>query len=104
MVDTVLAGQVVSAVSGVGLLGLAASSLRGEDRPAAQSFAALLGVLGIAAVSGAATAHAGTGYKAVWLATTLAIPVAFAAFAFDYYGLTFVDSPQRAAAAVTPAV
>ena len=102
MVDTMFASQVISAVSGTGLLGLAAHSVR-RDEPAARSFAALLGVLGVAAVCGAATAHAGNGYKAVWLATTLTVPVAFATFAFDYYGLPYVDSPRRFAAAVTPA-
>jgi signal transduction histidine kinase len=104
MVDLLFVGRVVSAVSGIVLLGLAAWAVTDREKPAAQSFGILLGVLGVAAVCGAATAHTGTLYKLVWLVTTLTIPVSFAVFAFDYYGLTYFETRGRLLGALTPAV
>jgi signal transduction histidine kinase len=103
MDDLLLVGRVVSAGSGLGLVAVAGYALRVRDTPAASSFAVLVGILGVAGLCGAATAHTGTLYKLVWLATTLAIPMALALFAFDYYGLTDVDSRLRVAVALVPA-
>lgn len=103
MVDLVVATRVVSVLSGAGLLGLAAVTYRAREKPSASSFAVLLTVLGIAALCGGATAHAGTLYKLVWLGTTLAIPLALAFFAFDYYGLPYCESRTRTLAAIAPA-
>jgi signal transduction histidine kinase len=104
MVDLLLAGRLVSLVSGLALLWLAARSLVGRETPAAGSFGALLAVLGVAALCGAATAHSGTPYKLVWLVTTLAIPLVLAAFSFDYYGLGYFGTRSRFAAATVPVV
>jgi PAS domain S-box-containing protein len=103
MVDLLLASRVVSVVSGAGLLALAAVTYRSREKPSASSFAVLLTVLGVAALCGGATAHAGTPYNLVWLGTTLAIPLALAFFAFDYYGLPYFESRTRTVAALLPA-
>jgi signal transduction histidine kinase len=103
MVDLVLAGRIVSLASGVGLLMMGWRMMARRDTPSTSSFAILLVVLGIAALCGGITSHTGTLYKLVWLATTLAIPMALAAFSFDYYGLTYFSSPGRLVVSLLPA-
>lgn len=83
---------------------LALRTLRRRDRPAASSYAVLLVSLAVTALCAAATAHTGTPYKLVWLYTGLAIPLALALFAFDYYGIVGVGDRTRRLAALAPAV
>jgi signal transduction histidine kinase len=96
--------RATAAGAGVALLWLAARTYTRREGPAAGSFAGLLGTLGVTALCTGATAHAGTAYKLVWLYTGLAIPLALARFAFDYYGITLVDSRGRLWTALAPAV
>ncbi len=102
MVDLLLGSQIVSVVSGIGLLALAGTAYRSQEKSSAASFAVLLSILGFAALCGGVTAHAGIPYKLVWLGTTLAIPLALAFFAFDYYGLPYFASRGRTLAAIAP--
>jgi PAS domain S-box-containing protein len=104
MLELRLLARVISAVSGAGLLALAVRASAGDRNAATSSFALLVSVLGVAALCGSVTAHTGVGYKLVWLVTTLAVPLALARFAFDYYGLRYLDSPARLAAASAPVV
>ncbi|MFB6298321.1 MAG: ATP-binding protein [Salinirussus sp.] len=103
MVGLTAIGQVVATGAGVALLWLAYRTYTEVDKPAARSFGVLLSILGITALCAGATAHTGTPYKLVWLYTGLAIPIALAFFAFDYYGLNLLSTRTQAAVAVAPA-
>ncbi|MFB6242602.1 MAG: ATP-binding protein, partial [Halobaculum sp.] len=104
MVEPLLLARATATGAGAALSWLAYRTYTRRGQPAASSYAILLASLGVTALCAGATAHTGTLYKLVWLYTGLAIPLALALFAFDYYGLSFFGSRTRAAAAATPAV
>jgi len=104
MSELTVIAQVTATVASAVLLWLGYRTETNHEKPAARSFAALFGILGLTALCTGVTAHTGTGYKLVWLYTGLAIPLAMAFFAFDYYGIDFFAVRSRTAGALTPAV
>ena len=104
MIELFTVGRLLSLAAGTALLWLAVHTARAREKPAARSFAVLLGTLGVTALCAGATVHTGVVYKLVWLYTGLAIPLALAFFAFDYYGSSLFATRTRARAAVAPAV
>jgi len=74
--------QATATAAGVVLLWLGYRTETNHDKPAARSFAVLLGILVLTALCTDVTAYTGTGYKLVWLYTGLAM----AAFAFGRRG------------------
>lgn len=95
MLTVDLIGRTVAAGSGVGLLAVAAHVWTRHDRPTATTFAGLLAVVGAAALCTALLSHGRVTYKLVWLYGFLGIPLVFARFGFDYYGLDTVVSCSR---------
>ncbi|MFB6361739.1 MAG: hypothetical protein ABEH59_10520, partial [Halobacteriales archaeon] len=103
MLDTVVAiGRLVAGVAGLGLLVLGYRVWRRHERSTGQTFAELLAVVGVAGLCSALLPHSTIVYKLIWLYAFLGIPVVFARFSFDYYGLEY-PSP-RFAWATLPAV
>ncbi|MFB6217934.1 MAG: sensor histidine kinase [Halobacteriaceae archaeon] len=87
MTAAVAAARLLAGGAGVGLLALAYRARTGHDRSAADTFAGLLGIVGATALCTALFSHRMVAYKLLWLYGFLAIPLAFALFGFDYYGL-----------------
>jgi len=104
MVGLTFFARAVAAGASVALLWLAYCTYANREKPAASTFGILLSILGLTALCAGATAHTGTPYKLVWLYTSLAIPLALAVFAFDYYGIAFFASRSRTGAAIAPAL
>ena len=95
--------RLVAGAAGVTLAGLAFLAHTRRER-AATSYAVLLGSLAVTALCAAVTAHTGVPYKLVWLGTSLVVPLAFALFAFDYYGISVPTGRLARAVTVAPAV
>lgn len=88
MVQTaVVLGRLVAGAAGLGLIGLGFGVWRRHDRSTSDTFGGLLAVIGIAALCSAILPHQTIVYKLIWLYAFLGIPIAFARFSFDYYGL-----------------
>lgn len=104
MVELILLAQAVATGAGIALLSLGYRTYSASGKPTTTSFSLLMGILGITAVCAGATAHTGIAYKLVWLYTSLAIPLALAFFAFDYYGIDFFGTRLRVVGALTPAL
>lgn len=104
MVELRLLGRGVAIGAGLALAWLTVRTVRHRQKPAARTFAALLGILAVTAVCAGVTVHTGVAYKLVWLYTGLSIPVALAFFAFDYYGSSLFATRSRARLALAPAV
>ena len=100
----VTGARLLAGVSGVALLVAAYRTRTAWESPSARSFSLLVGVLGGSAVAVAAVALTTTGLSLLWLYGYLAIPVAFGAFALDYYGLDLLESRRRRAIAALPAL
>lgn len=103
-IELLTVARVLAGASGVALLVAAAWTRSAWRAPSARSFSVLIGLLGTSALALAAVAPNRPAYSVVWLLTLLAIPVAFGAFALDYYGLDLVTTPWRLAAFALPAV
>jgi signal transduction histidine kinase len=95
MLSVAAAGRIVAAGAGVGLLVVSAHVWTRHDRPTAATFAGLLAVVGTTALCTAVLSHDRVAYKLVWLYGFLGIPLVFARFGFDYYGLDAVVSCSR---------
>ncbi|MFB6111912.1 MAG: ATP-binding protein [Halobacteriaceae archaeon] len=96
--------RVVMATAGIALLGTAIWIYRTRDTPALRPFALFVGTLGTLAVADALAAGDLQSLTLVWLTTFLAIPLGFAWFVVEYYGLPHLASPTRKASFLLPAV
>jgi PAS domain S-box-containing protein len=103
MVDLLFVSRVLLLVAGGTMLALAVRTDREQGTPVAQSFAGLLGLLGITAVCTSVTATGSWPNKVIWLHTNLLIPLALLAFGLDYYGLSAFSSPRTLALLGLPA-
>ncbi|MEZ3145086.1 sensor histidine kinase [Halobaculum sp. MBLA0143] len=97
-------GRLLAAGAGVALAWLAYWTHSRRDGLAATSYAVLLGSLAVTALCAAVTAHTGVPYKLVWIGTSLTVPLTFAGFAFDYYGITVPGGRSARVVATVPAV
>jgi len=88
--------------SGLSLLGLAAWVAANERGTAIRSFVLLLGVVGVLAVGDGVAAPNTTGVALVWTLAYMLIPVAFAAFVVEYYGLPYLATTGQRLAFLTP--
>jgi len=104
MAGLVTVNRLVLITAGTALLVLGAQTYRRRDKPIAESFAVLLGLLGITAFCTGVTATSGWPNKVIWLHTNLAIPVALLYFSFDYYGLVQFATRERLGAVSVPLI
>jgi PAS domain S-box-containing protein len=104
MAGLVTLNRLVLIAAGTALLALAGQTYRRRDKPITESFAVLLGLLGITAFCTGVTATTGWPNKVIWLHTNLAIPVALLYFSFDYYGLVQFATRERLGALAVPVV
>ena len=95
--------RVALIAAGVGLLGLAALVRGRQNGPAIRPFVVLLAVVGVLSVADGIVAPDGTALALVWVTAYLVIPVAFAGFVVEYYGLPYLATRARKAAFVFPA-
>ena len=96
--------RLVLIAAGVGLLGLAALVRARQNGPAIRPFVVLLAVVGLLSVADGVVAPNQDALALVWTTAYLTIPVAFAAFVVEYYGLPYLATRARKAAFVLPAV
>lgn len=101
VITDIVIGRLVAGLAGVGLLALGYRIWSRRDRSTAETFAAVLGVVGVAALCSALLSHRTIAYKLIWLYAFVGIPVVFARFSFDYYGIKS-DGPRFVWTAVPP--
>jgi PAS domain S-box-containing protein len=104
MAGLVTLNRLVLVAAGAALLVLAGHTYRRRDKPITESFAVLLGLLGITAFCTGVTATSGWPNKVIWLHTNLMIPVALLYFSFDYYGFVQFATRERLGALSVPLV
>jgi len=90
MIGALTAIRGVLVVAGVSLLVMAVYARRAYDGSAITPFVGLLGLVGVLSIADAVAATSQTALALVWVGAYMFIPVAFAWFVVEYYGLPYL--------------
>jgi len=91
-------------LAGISLLGLAYWVRATEEGTAIRPFVALLALVGVFAIGDGIVAPRTQGLALVWAFAYMLIPVAFAAFVVEYYGLPYLATRGQRVAFLAPVV